>query len=60
MHLILMMINCGAGLLGHRHYGGFDLLLALLVSVCAVLGTLAGVGDFAAWEASQLATTASA
>jgi uncharacterized membrane protein YfcA len=42
--LFVMTLNCGAGVLGHWHYGGFDLLLALLVTVCAVLGTLAGVG----------------
>ena len=38
--LFIMTINSGAGLLGHWHYGGFDLLLTLLVTSCAVLGTL--------------------
>ena len=42
--LFIITINSGAGLLGHWHYGGFDLLLTLLVTICAVLGTLAGVG----------------
>jgi hypothetical protein len=42
--LFVITINCGAGLLGHWHYAGFDLLLTLLVTLCAVLGTLAGVG----------------
>jgi uncharacterized membrane protein YfcA len=41
--LLVITINCAAGLLGHLHYGGFDLHLALLVTVLAVIGTLLGV-----------------
>jgi uncharacterized membrane protein YfcA len=41
--LFVITINSGAGLLGHWHHGSFDVRLALLVTVCAVLGTLAGV-----------------
>ncbi len=40
--LLVITINCAAGLVGHLRYGGFDLKLALLVTALAVAGTLAG------------------
>jgi uncharacterized membrane protein YfcA len=41
--LLVITINSSAGLLGHLHYGGFNILLALLVTGLAVAGTLIGV-----------------
>jgi uncharacterized membrane protein YfcA len=41
--LLVITINSSAGLLGHLHYGGFNILLALLVTGLAVVGTLIGV-----------------
>lgn len=40
--LLVIAINCAAGLVGHLRYGGFDLKLALLVTILAVAGTLTG------------------
>jgi len=40
--LLVIAINCAAGLAGHLRYGVFDLKLALLVTILAVAGTLAG------------------
>jgi uncharacterized membrane protein YfcA len=40
--LLVIAINCAAGLLGHLQYGGFDLRLTFLVTALAAFGTLAG------------------
>lgn len=40
--LLVIAINCTAGLLGHWHHGGFDVRLTLLVTVVAAVGTLVG------------------
>ncbi len=40
--LLVIAINCVAGLLGHLKYGGFDWRIALLVTVLAAGGTLVG------------------
>ena len=40
--LLVIAINCVAGLAGHMQYGGFDLRLTLLVTALAAAGTLAG------------------
>jgi uncharacterized protein len=40
--LLVIAINCAAGLAGHMQYGGFDLRLTLLVTALAAAGTLAG------------------
>jgi uncharacterized membrane protein YfcA len=41
--LLVITINCIAGLLGHLQHASFDPLLALLVTMLAVIGTLIGV-----------------
>lgn len=41
--LLVITINCASGLLGHLRHGGFDLLLTLLVTGLAIIGTLMGV-----------------
>lgn len=41
--LLVIAINAVAGLLGHLQYGGFDLLLTVVVTTLAVLGMLLGV-----------------
>ena len=41
--LLVITSNSRAGLLGHLHYGGFNILLAPLVTGLAVAGTLIGV-----------------
>ena len=41
--LLVITINSGAGVLGHVRHGGFDVWLTLLVTGCALLGTLVGV-----------------
>ncbi|MBI3246980.1 MAG: sulfite exporter TauE/SafE family protein [Deltaproteobacteria bacterium] len=40
--LLVIAINCTAGLLGHWHHGGFDVLLTFLVTAVAVTGALFG------------------
>jgi uncharacterized membrane protein YfcA len=40
--LMVIAINCAAGLAGHLSYGGFDLRVAALVTSLAAAGTLAG------------------
>ena len=40
--LVVIAINCAAGLAGHLAHGGFDLRLAGQVTALAVLGTLIG------------------
>jgi len=40
--LVVISINCGAGLLGHLTRGLFDLRLAALVAGCAAAGALVG------------------
>jgi uncharacterized membrane protein YfcA len=40
--LLVITINCAAGLLGHLNHGGFDLQIAALVTILAAAGTLAG------------------
>ncbi len=40
--LMVISINCVAGLLGHLSYGGFDLHLTFLVTLLAAMGTLLG------------------
>jgi uncharacterized membrane protein YfcA len=40
--LLVITINCAAGLLGHLHHGGFDLQIATLVTILATAGTLVG------------------
>ncbi len=40
--LLIIAINCTAGLLGHWQHGGFDMRLALLVTAVAAVGTLVG------------------
>ena len=40
--LLVIAINCAAGLLGHLQYGGFDPRLTFLVTALEALGTLAG------------------
>lgn len=40
--LMVIAINCAAGLAGHLSYGGFDLRITALVTALAAAGTLAG------------------
>jgi len=40
--LVVITINCAAGLAGHLSHGSFDLRLTALVTLLAVAGTLAG------------------
>ncbi len=40
--LLVIAINCAAGLVGHLRYGGFDVRTALLVTALAIAGTLVG------------------
>ena len=40
--LLVIFLNCVAGLLGHLKYGGFDLSLTVLVTILAVGGTILG------------------
>lgn len=40
--LLIVAIDCFAGLLGHLRYGGFDLRLTMLVTMVAINGTLIG------------------
>jgi len=40
--LVVIAINCAAGLVGHLQFGGFDPKIALLVTTLAMLGTLFG------------------
>jgi hypothetical protein len=40
--LIVISINCAAGLAGHLSYGAFDLRLTMLVTALAAIGTLIG------------------
>lgn len=40
--LMVIAINCAAGLAGHLSYGGFDLRVTALVTALAAAGTLAG------------------
>ena len=40
--LLVISINCGAGVLGHLHHGGFDPYVTMLVTLCAVTGSLLG------------------
>lgn len=40
--LLVITINCTAGLLGHLQYGGFDLRMTSLVTALAVTGALLG------------------
>lgn len=40
--LLVIFLNCVAGLAGHLSYGGFDLRLTVLVTILAVGGTIAG------------------
>lgn len=40
--LLVIAINCGAGLIGHMQYGGMDLHLTLLVTMVAATGALFG------------------
>lgn len=40
--LLVIAINCAAGLVAHLQYGGFDLRVAVLVTVLAASGTLLG------------------
>lgn len=40
--LLVIAINCAAGLLGHLQHGGFDLSLTALVTALAAAGTLLG------------------
>ncbi len=40
--LLVIAINCAAGLVGHLRYGGFDVRMTLLVTGLAVAGTLVG------------------
>lgn len=41
--LLIVAIDCCAGLLGHLRYGGFDLRVTTLVTMIAIDGTLIGV-----------------
>ncbi len=40
--LLVIFLNCVAGLAGHLSYGGFDLRLTILVTILAVGGTILG------------------
>lgn len=40
--LVVIAVNCGAGLVGHIGQAGFDVALVALVTLLAVAGTLAG------------------
>lgn len=40
--LLVIAINCAAGLLGHLQYGGFSLWIAGMVTLLAAVGTLVG------------------
>lgn len=40
--LLVISINCAAGLVGHLQHGGFDLRLTAIVTALAVAGSLAG------------------
>ena len=40
--LLVIAINCVAGLFGHLRYGGFDMHMATLVTLLAALGTVIG------------------
>src|SRR5574337_2139081 len=40
--LLIVAIDCCAGLLGHLRYGGFDPRLTMLVTMVAINGTLIG------------------
>lgn len=40
--LLVISINCAAGLAGHLQHGGFDLRLTAIVTALAVAGSLAG------------------
>jgi hypothetical protein len=40
--LLVIAINCIAGLIGHLHHSSFDLRLTLLITIIAAVGTLFG------------------
>jgi uncharacterized membrane protein YfcA len=40
--LVVIAVNCAAGLVGHIGHASFDVALAALVTALAVLGALAG------------------
>ena len=40
--LLVIAINCAAGLIGHLQHNGFDVRLSLMVTVLAILGALIG------------------
>ncbi len=40
--LLVIAINCVAGLIGHLHHSSFDLRLTLLITIIAAFGTLLG------------------
>lgn len=40
--LVVIAINCAAGLVGHLNHGGFDLRIAGLVTLLAAFGTIIG------------------
>lgn len=40
--LLIIAIDCAAGLLGHLHYWGFDIRVTMLMTVLAIDGTLIG------------------
>jgi uncharacterized protein len=42
--LVVIAINCAAGLAGHLRFGGFSLLLTLLVTASAIGGAVVGTG----------------
>lgn len=40
--LLVISINCVAGLIGHLHHSSFDIRLTLLITIIAAVGTLLG------------------
>jgi uncharacterized protein len=42
--LLVIAINCAAGLAGHLRYGGFSFLLTVLVAAAAIGGAVVGTG----------------
>jgi uncharacterized membrane protein YfcA len=54
--LLVIAMNCAAGLLGHLHHGGFDLHLTMLVTLLATTGALLGVTLSAKISPGQLRT----
>jgi uncharacterized protein len=42
--LVVIAINCAAGLAGHLRFGGFSLLLTVLVTAAAIGGAIVGTG----------------